>query len=327
VSANLGKRLRGSPAHYQVLDIRLLMFVVIFATALAGLYLGRKTRADRRAAVVLMLAPILALAGQPYGGEAGLRVFLFSLPGALCLTALTLTAVPWRMRAITAAGMLALLIPGFLVARWGNELSERVPPGEISAMRAVYAMAPAGSVFFSVNPQVPWEFMDIGRYKYIINKSVVSEFASGKGVSVIVARLKHKKPPAGYVVITASQAVYAQQAYGLPDTWTQNIQRSLIGSHLFRLVYQNPSTSVFKYAGSLRGANHTAAPHRKRAKHTVAPHHRFCAKHSAARFCAKHAAAHHRKRAKHPVAPHQIRTVPLVYQNPTTSVYQYTGRL
>ncbi len=322
VSANLGKRLRGSAAHYQVLDVRLLMFVVIWATALAGLYLGRKAGADRRSALVLMLAPVLALAGQPYGGEAGLRVFLFSLPGALCLTALALTALTGRMRAITAAGMIALLIPGFLVARWGNEQSEIVLPGEISAMRAVYATAPPGSVFLSVNPQVPWEFQDIGKYKYVTNKLLVAKFS----VSSVVGRLTHKNPPAGYVVVTVSQAIYAEQSYGLPHNWAQDIQRSLISSHLFRLVYQNPTTSIYRYKQAPRSAKHTVAPHRKRAKHTVAPH-RFCAKHPAARFCTKHTAAPHRRRAKHPVAPRRMRAVPLVYQSPATSVYMYTGRL
>jgi hypothetical protein len=251
-------------------------------------------------------------------------VFLFSLPGALCLTALTLTALTGRMRAITAAGMIALLIPGFLVARWGNELAEVVLPGEIAAMRAVYATAPPGSTFLSVNPAVPWDFMDIGKYKYVINKSYVPDFS----VSGAVARLKHKNPPASYVVITESQAVYAHQAYGLPDNWAQNIGRSLVSSHLFRIVYQNSTTSVYKYIEKPRGAKHTVAPHRRRARHTVAPH-RICVRHTAAahRICAKHRAALYRRQARHTVTPHRTRVAPLVYQNPATSVYMYIGWL
>jgi hypothetical protein len=250
VTAGLVHRLRGSPAHYRVLDIRLLMVGVTWAAALAGLLLGRKTGADRRAAVVLMIAPLLVLAAQPYGGEAGLRAYLFSLPGALCLAVLALTTDTARLRAIAVALLTALLIPGFLVARWGNELSEMVLPAEVSGMRAVYAMAPPGSTLLSITPGVAWEFMDVGKYKYVTNKLYVSEFAFGNSVSGIVARLK-KDPQGGYVVITHSQLMYAQQAYGLPGNWGQTIEQRLIRSHLFQLVYQNSATRVYKYVGRL----------------------------------------------------------------------------
>jgi hypothetical protein len=248
VSENLVRRLRGSPAHYRVLDIRLLMFGGTWATALAGLFLGRRTSADRRAAMVLMLAPLLTLVGQPYGGEAGLRLFLFSLPGALCLGVLAVTAVSLRLRAIAVALLTALLIPGFLVARWGNESSEMVLPAEISGMRAVYAIAPPGSTLLSLTPEVTWNFMDIGKYKYVTNKLFVSEFAFGKkSVSGIAANLKN--PQGGYVVVTHSQLVYAEQAYGLSHSWAQNIEQDLVRSHLFQLVYQNSATRVYEYVG------------------------------------------------------------------------------
>jgi hypothetical protein len=261
LSASLSKRLRGSPAHYQVLDVRLLMVVLVLTLALAGFFLGRRTTADRRAAVVLTLVPALALGGQAYGGEAGLRVFLFQLPGALCLAALALTAAPGRLRAIAVASLIALLIPGFLVARWGNELSEMVPADEIMGMRVLYAMAPPGSVFLSINPQVPWEFMDIGQHKYITNKNYVSAFAFGNSLESVAARLKG--PQGGYVVITESEIVYAQQSYGLGD-WARTVERRFAASPLFRRVYQNPDLVVYQYAGG----QHNALPNSPKQSHT-----------------------------------------------------------
>jgi hypothetical protein len=249
VSAGLVNRLRGSPAHYRVLDIRLLMVGGTWVIALAGLFLGRKTSADRRAVAVLMFVPLLVLAGQPYGGEAGLRAYLFSLPGALCLVVLALTAGIARLRVIAVALLTALLIPGFLVARWGNELSEMVLPAEISGMRAVYAMAPPGSSLLPITNAVTWDFMDVGKYKYVSTKIplFLSESTFDKGVSAVAALLKN--PQGGYVVITYSQLMYAQQSFGVPDNWVQNIERHLVGSHLFRLVYRNSATSVYEYVG------------------------------------------------------------------------------
>jgi hypothetical protein len=244
VSANLGKRLRGSPAHYHVLDVRLLVVVLILALAAAGYFLGRRTSADRRAAVVLLIAPVLSLGGQSYGGEAGLRVFLFCLPGALCLGALALTAATGRLRAIAVALLIALLIPGFLVARWGNELSEMVVPGEISGMRALYAIAPPGSTFFSINPQVPWEFMDVGQHKYVTNKLDVTALALGNPLPAIAGRLK--SVGGGYVVITESEVVYAQQSYGLGN-WAEIVNHRFATSPLFRRVLQNSAVVVYEY--------------------------------------------------------------------------------
>jgi hypothetical protein len=147
---------------------------------------------------------------------------------------------------IAVALLVALLIPGFLVARWGNELSELVVPGEISGMRALYAIAPPGSTFFSINPQVPWEFMDVGQHKYITNKLDVSEFAFGNPLPGIVDRLK--KAHGGYVVITESEVVYAQQSYGLGD-WAQVVKRRFAASPQFRRVLQNPAVVVYQYVG------------------------------------------------------------------------------
>ena len=247
VSRDLVNRLHGSPAHYRVLDVRLLMFCAIWAAALAGVFLGRKTTADRRVAMVLMFAPILVIAGQPYGGEAGLRAFLFSLPGALPLLVLALTAAHGRLRAIAAGLLTALLIPGFLVARWGNELSEMVLPAEISGMNAVYATAPPGSTLVAITPQITWDFRDIGSYKYVTNKLYVLEFAFGNSVSGIVAHAKN--PRGGYVVVSHSQLMYAWQTYGLGRSWGQTVEERLIASHLFLLIYQNSAMKVYKYIG------------------------------------------------------------------------------
>lgn len=251
VSANLAKRLRGSPAHYQILDVRLFMFVLILALALAGFFLGRKTGANRRAAVVLALAPLLSLGGQAYGGEAGLRVFLFCLPGALCLAALALTTVAGRLRAIAVALLIALLIPCFLLARWGNELFEMVPAGEVSGMRALYAMAPPGSRFLAINPQVPWQFMDIDQHKLITSKLDSSSFVFGNTVANVAARLNG--PQGGYLVITETEVAYARESYGLGN-WAQTVERRFAASPLFQRVYQNPTIVIYKYIGGTEHA-------------------------------------------------------------------------
>jgi hypothetical protein len=238
-------RLRGNAAHSLVDDVRLLMVAVVWLLALAGYFVGRKTDADRRAAMVLMLVPVVIITGQAYGGEAGLRAFLFSIPGAVCLAALALTQLRGTLRLLCAGVLLTAMIPGFVTARWGNELSEEVLPSEITGMNTLYAKAPAGATFLSITPQVVWEYTDIGKYYYAPDN--LDEFAFGN----VPAIVKHLQKPqvGGYVIITVSQLAYAEEAYDLPSNWGSTVEKKLVRSKLFRLIYRNPTTKIYQYTG------------------------------------------------------------------------------
>jgi hypothetical protein len=236
-------RLRGNASHSFVDDIRLLMVAVLWLLAFAGYFLGRKLDVDRRSAMVLMLVPVVVVTGQAYGGEAGLRAFLFSIPGAVCLASLALTSLRGAVRWLAMGVVIAVMIPGFVTARWGNELSEEVLPSEIAGMNALYARAPAGSTILSITPQIAWEYADIGKYYYAPNN--LDEFAFGNVPGIV----KHLQKPqvGGYVVITVSQLAYAQEAYDLPADWGSTVEKRLTRSRLFRLIYRNPTTRIYEY--------------------------------------------------------------------------------
>jgi hypothetical protein len=246
LSSNYSKdlRLRGNAAHYRIDDVRLLIFGGVWALAAVGFFVGRKMQANRVAAAVLMLTPLVVIAGQDYGGEAGLRAFLFSLPGALCLAVMALTSVE-KPRLAFIGVLTALLIPGFMIARWGNESFEMVQPGDVAATNALYKMALPGSTILSITPNVAWQYKDIGQYYYAPNN--LDEFAFGS-VSGIAALLHN--PAGGYVVITRDQILYAQAQYDLPDNWGSGVEQRLEKSHLFRLVYSNSTAEIFRYVGS-----------------------------------------------------------------------------
>jgi hypothetical protein len=237
-------RLHGNVAHSRINDVRLLIFAGVWALALIGFFLSRRVRVNRVAAAVIMLAPLLTVAGQSYGGEAGLRAFLFSLPGALCLAAVTLASASTRLRLASVGALTIALIPGFLFARWGNELSEMATPGGIAAVNALYRIAPPGSTMVSITPQITWEYEDIGEYQYAPDN--LDEFAFGS-VSSITAEMTN--PRGDYVVITTSQLEYAQEAYGLPPNWGAEVERKLRRSHTFRLIYSSSSAKIYQYTG------------------------------------------------------------------------------
>jgi transposase-like protein len=251
VGGNYAKdlRLHGNAAHSQINDVRLLVVAVICGLAVIGFFAGRKMHADRTAAAVMMLTPLFTIAGQPYGGEAGLRAFLFALPGALCLVAMALTSAGLAFRPILVGALTAALIPAFLIARWGNEIFERVLPDEISAMTTLYRIAPHGSDIASLNSPVTWQFTAIGQYKY--PSFNIDQFASdgipspARLVPSLASRLK-QNPRGGYLIITQSQLESARSVSGLPLSWGADVERQLTQSKLFRLIYSNSASKIYQ---------------------------------------------------------------------------------
>lgn len=243
-------RLHGNAAHSQVNDVRLLVVGIIYALAVIGFFVGRKVRTDRSAAAVMMITPLVTIAGQSYGGEAGLRAFLFSLPGALCLVTVALTSAGPAVRLILTGALTATLIPAFLIARWGNEIFERVLPGEISAMTALYRIAPPGSDMMSLGAPVTWQFMDVGKYHYL--SSQFQKYSSDGGIPSPARMVRgfagqlRRNPRGGYLIITVSQLEEDQSAYGLSASWEADVEQQLTQSRLFRLIYSNSANKIYE---------------------------------------------------------------------------------
>jgi hypothetical protein len=246
VGSNVSEDLRlhgGTAAHHHVDDVRLAMAGIVLLLAIAGFFMARNANIDRRSGLVLTLTPLVVITGQPYGGEAGLRAFLFTLPGALCLMAFALTRAARATRVVVTGLVIAAMMLGFLVARWGNELSEEVLPAEITGMTYLYNHATPGAKIMAIDPQVSWEFEDVGRFTYTAYYIDIYGFGFPRGGSV--PALADSR--GGYLVVTRSQLVFAEQNYGVAAGWGTSIERRLIQSGHFKLMYKNADTSVYRY--------------------------------------------------------------------------------
>ena len=117
-----------------------------------------------------------------YGGEIALRIYLFMLPAACVLAACLFFPDPaseriaWRSLAtvgapIVLAGCAVVLPVAFLLARYGNEAFEQVPPGELAAANWVYAHDAGGVrlLWLSTDPatddtpEMPWAYQDLSQ--------------------------------------------------------------------------------------------------------------------------------------------------------------------
>jgi hypothetical protein len=139
------------------------------ATALSGLVwlltavgLARQLRRRNPAAVpvaLLAFAPTVMIVMQNYGGEAILRIFLFSLPFAspAVVWAIAPANGVWRLRRaplvlLTVGALTALFIPSFL----GQEETNIIPADEVAGAEYFYQHAEPGSRVYMFGGNAPF---------------------------------------------------------------------------------------------------------------------------------------------------------------------------
>ncbi|MEU1883752.1 hypothetical protein ABZ470_41155 [Streptosporangium sp. NPDC020072] len=272
---NTGDRIEGSDSrHTLVLLARLGICAVILLLAAVGLLRRLRRGVGDRAALLLLCVPVLALALQSYGGEIGLRIYLFALPGACILAAYAFfpnlpagtadapeEAVPARRRVIRldplltrrislllAAACAMALSMSFLIARYGNEQFERVSSDEVQAMHYVYGHdKPSGRVLFlvpiigpEVTPTIPWGERDFDKIEYqqvLVDKNP-------EQLSSVIDKFR-VSPPNTYLVASRGQAAYLQLNHGFPTDWSKRFRAALDASPELKRVFDSPDAAVY----------------------------------------------------------------------------------
>ncbi|WP_051752136.1 hypothetical protein [Streptosporangium amethystogenes] len=275
LQSNTGDRIDGSdPRHALVLMARLGICGVILALAAIGLLRRVRRGVGDRAALLLLCIPVLALGLQSYGGEIGLRIYLFALPGACILAAYAFfpnlpagtedapeETVPIRRRNIRfnpeltrrislllAAGCAMALAMVFLVARYGNEQFERVSASEVAAMHYIYDHdEPSARVLYlspvigpEVTPIIPWGERDFDKISY--EQALVNPDPAH--ISPVIDKLR-ASPPNTYLVATRAQAGYLQLNHGYPDDWAPRFRATLDASKELKRVFNGEDAAVY----------------------------------------------------------------------------------
>ncbi|MEU9885186.1 hypothetical protein [Sphaerisporangium sp. NPDC051011] len=282
---NTGDRLAGTnPQHAIVLKVRLAICGVILAFAATGLLRRLRRGVGDRSALVLLCVPVLALGLQSYGGEIGLRVYMFALPAACILGAYaffpnlpahtadaregetvpigrrSLRPSPGTTRkisAVLAAGTALVLAVAFLVARYGNEKFERVTTGEAAAMDYVYAHdRPSARLLYlvpvigeEVTPTIPWRERDIDRVEY--DQALVTK--NPEDLSGVLTALRSKAANT-FVITSRGQAAYLELNHGFSSDWGKRFRAALEASTSLKRVYSNADAAIYTLRSYPRGA-------------------------------------------------------------------------
>jgi hypothetical protein len=254
-SQNVGAKVQqGHSNHVIVIYGRLALTAALWIVAITGLLRRLRRGLTDIFVMVGFLAPFLVLGGQSYGGEAILRVFLFSLPFAAVLAVLALLptdAVKFnRTRAVVVVLVAALLAPVFMLARFGNEQFEYVSKDEYAGAQKLYQIAPVGSELVGIDQNIAWGIAGSGQYDF----SIASNLEPFNDPNRIYQSVASHGTVSTYLYISRTQLENIAVTDGRPADWGVAFEQQLEASGRFLLVYQNPDVAIFRVASPQKAA-------------------------------------------------------------------------
>jgi hypothetical protein len=234
-----------------------LLSVVLIALMLASAArLARRAKGGQALALlVLAVAPFGILFAQNYGGEASLRVFLFSSPWRDILIALGVqTIVRRRLRVAGALAICLVLVYMFIPAFYGAEELNIMPAGEVRASEYFYAHAPAGSVLMLSAPDYPTRpgpryGVMRGDWPNIAATSTFEHRPLGPAQIPAVIALIHQFSRSGYIVFSTTGSRYAAVHDLTPPGALENLEGAIAASPHFRLWYATSDARIYELIG------------------------------------------------------------------------------
>ncbi|WP_067179367.1 lipopolysaccharide biosynthesis protein [Microtetraspora niveoalba] len=272
----------GDPLHALVLKVRLGFAAVLALLAGVGLLRRLRRKVVDRVALVLTVMPVSAMAMQSYGGEMGLRVYFFMLPGACLLAAYAFfpslpdsvrlrevretrparsalvrmrARVPMALAFVTVLG----LAGGFYVAKYGNEQFERVTSGEAAALDYIYAHDEPSARVLMLTPTeeepgtvtgdtaysvIPWREKHVERIEWM----GVSPPVDPTDVAPVVSALR-ESGPGTFLLAARSQETMMEVTdplgNGFPRDWGVRIRAAMAASPDLVTLYANRDAAVY----------------------------------------------------------------------------------
>lgn len=215
-------------------------------------------RGDGRALVVgpLAISSVILVFGQSYGGEAILRVILFSLPWCAMLAyfAIAPRGGQWRMRrmplvAVTLGGLVALFVPSF----FGQTEMNIMPPDEVTASAYLYAHGQPGSLIIEAAPDFPTRYG--GTYDRFFpadtdttlldNNTFRNRSLGPADVPAVITTLRSYQRNS-YLIFATTETVTAEVLGLTPRGAIPALEHAVATSPQFTLWYSSPNTRIYQ---------------------------------------------------------------------------------
>jgi len=232
-----------------------LLSVVVWVLAAVGVRRRRRVGRPVLALAILAFSPVFLIALQHYGGEALLRVYLFSLPWSACLAASAIAPdddghAARRWLAPTAVLLVSAGL--FLVAYFGSDTYTRMSTGSVAASRYLDDHGQPGALLL-VDENFP---VSIGsRYHRFDPRTFLLEnvrqsrtVLTAREVPAItaIARENALVHSTAYLVVSDEMLSYAR-AFGLTRSESlASFRRALDRSSEWRVFFRAGDTTVYQ---------------------------------------------------------------------------------
>jgi hypothetical protein len=252
-TANLNARMQGTPGHLDVVHLRMALTGVIWALAVVGIVLARRSRTLDLRPLVLAIAPFALLPSQSYGGEMLMRVTLFALPFTAFFAAGALMSAGWvraRWRAagvaIVCAGLAVMMVAG----RFGNARFDMFTPAELEASAKMYEIAPAGSVLIASGHPTPWRYREYETHRVRTLEATCGPMPDPGDCSVLVVAAAKRN---GVLLMSRSgKAALVMEGTITADGYDR-LEQQITDRPGVVLVYQNTDARVYRIGPSGAG--------------------------------------------------------------------------
>lgn len=254
-------------SHRVIGDCSELLSLGMWALALAGAWLRRKSLRTVITLLLLAFSPIAVLVAGAYGNEGILRVYLFSLPWSAALAASVLAPLNSltgkRSRASLSASALrpsllssfdrstlrapvviAIITALFLVAFYGDDTSNVMPASEVTTITNTLEHVPPGPVFAAVD-NAP--LFDTAQYNKFGEVPFLDPTPISSDIDAKLARTAAHLAPGkqAYVVVAPSMISYSQ-AYSATSLRNFNVLlSSLARSPYWKLIASDEGTVIY----------------------------------------------------------------------------------
>jgi hypothetical protein len=239
----------------------LLLSVVIWILMIVGLVRRlRRRHATVIPVVLLAIAPMVTIAGQSYGGEGILRVYLFSLPWAsiLAVWAIAPTDGWWKPRqAPLLLGLLTLLAGLFVPAFFGQEEQNIMPTDELAGAHYFYSHVERPATVLFAGTNVPFRSApNYGDYDDSTDITVDPPLCRTSNPSKLLTQLEtqfdNRVQPNFIVFTTTGTAATALLGYCTPRQ-IATMEQTVARSGLYETWYVAPNIRIYLRNGAILG--------------------------------------------------------------------------
>jgi hypothetical protein len=209
----------------------------------------------------LFVSPFFLVLGQNYGGEASLRVFMFSLPWAAVAISAIALGVGARLRRAGWLALMLVVLVLFVPTFYGQAEINFMPRDEVQGSAEIYELGRPGGVLMLAAPNFPRSYSgQYGKFEYsgsdpspsLLKPLYFRHRDLGTPADVDQAILLMRAvAPYGFLAFGSSGFLYADVFNLTPPGELRDLERAVAADPRFKLFLTSPDLRVYSWGDAV----------------------------------------------------------------------------